>query len=429
MFEDTQVKEINRAVLVGLNAASLSREENATDETLEELAALLDTAGGTCLGTVLQNRPTPEPRTFIGEGKTAEVKELVEMLGADIVIFDNPLSPSQQRVLTEELGVTVMDRAALILDIFAKRARTSEGRLQVELAQYKYLLPRLTGMWKHLERQEGAIGTRGPGETQLESDRRHIHRKIAKLEEELKDVRRVRATQRERREKNEVPVVAIVGYTNAGKSTLLNALTGADIPANNRLFDTLDTTTRMLEISDTCTVLISDTVGFISKLPHQLVDAFKATLEELTFSDLLLHVIDTSDPLWREQADVVDQLIVELGAAETPRLEVFNKCDLAPAEILPHGEDIVTISARTGAGLPQLLEAIGRRLDTGARRVTIHLPYDQGGLLDTLYRESKVEKVDYTETIDVVAVCTPKTIGRLGPLVEGWQPHKEEWED
>ena len=429
MFEETQVKEINRAILVGLNAPGLRGEENATEESLEELSALLDTAGGTCLATVLQNRPNPEPRTFIGEGKTAEVKELVGSLGADIVIFDNPLSPSQQRVLTEELGVTVMDRAALILDIFAKRARTSEGRLQVELAQYKYLLPRLTGMWKHLERQEGAIGTRGPGETQLESDRRHIHRKIARLEGELKDVRRVRATQRERREKNEVPVVAIVGYTNAGKSTLLNALTGSDIPANNRLFDTLDTTTRMLEISDTCTVLISDTVGFISKLPHQLVDAFKATLEELTFADLLLHVIDTSDPLWREQADVVDRLIVELGAAETPRLEVFNKCDLAPAEILPHGEDIVTISARTGAGLPDLLAAIGRHLDNGARRVTIHLPYDQGGVLDTLYRESKVEKVDYTDTIDVVAVCTPKTIGRLGPLVEGWKPHKEDWED
>ena len=429
MTENQEKKAINRAVLVGLNAHCLSEAENADDSSMEELADLLETAGGECVGTVFQNKDTPDPRTFIGEGKVAEVKELVDAMGADMVIVDNPLSPSQQRALSEDLKIQVLDRAALILDIFAQRARTKEGRLQVELAQYQYLLPRLLGMWTHLERQEGAIGTRGPGETQLESDRRHIHRKIARLEGELKDVRRVRATQRERREKNEVPVVAIVGYTNAGKSTLLNALTGSDIPANNRLFDTLDTTTRMLEISDTCTVLISDTVGFISKLPHQLVDAFKATLEELTFADLLLHVIDTSDPLWREQADVVDRLIVELGAAETPRLEVFNKCDLAPAEILPHGEDIVTISARTGAGLPDLLAAIGRHLDNGARRVTIHLPYDQGGVLDTLYRESKVERVDYTDTIDVVAVCTPKTIGRLGPLVEGWKPHKEDWED
>ncbi|MDD6160277.1 MAG: GTPase HflX, partial [Oscillospiraceae bacterium] len=234
MFDEGRKENINRAVLVGLNAPCLSREENANEESLVELEALLETAGGVCLGTVLQNKATPDPRTFLGEGKVAEVKELVINTGADIVIFDNPLSPSQQRVLTEELGVTVMDRAGLILDIFAKRARTSEGRLQVELAQYKYLLPRLTGMWKHLERQEGAIGTRGPGETQLESDRRIIRGRIQKLENDLKDVRRVRATQRERREKNEVPVVAIVGYTNAGKSTLLNALTGSDIPANNR---------------------------------------------------------------------------------------------------------------------------------------------------------------------------------------------------
>ena len=413
MFEKTEVKEINRAVLAGLNAPCLSREENATDESLDELAALLDTAGGTCLGTVLQNRSAPDPRTFVGEGKAEEIRELVRSLGADIVIFDNPLSPSQQRVLTEELGVTVMDRSALILDIFAKRARTSEGRLQVALAQYKYLLPRLTGMWKHLERQEGAIGTRGPGETQLESDRRHIHRKIAKLEEELKDVRRVRATQRERREKNEVPVVAIVGYTNAGKSTLLNALTGAGIPANDRLFDTLDTTTRTLEISDTCTALISDTVGFISKLPHQLVDAFKATLEELTFADLLVHVIDASGPNWREQAAVVDRLIQELGAGETPRLEVFNKCDKFVGDILPHGEDMVPISAKTGAGLDALLAAIGRRLDAGARRVELRLPYGKGGLLDQLYREARVEKVDYGETIEVTAVCTPRTLGQM----------------
>lgn len=420
MFEKTQVKEINRAILAGLNSPCLSREENATEESLDELAALLDTAGGICLGTVLQNKSTPDPRTFIGEGKAAEIKELAGRLGADIVIFDNPLSPSQQRVLTGELGVTVMDRSALILDIFAKRARTSEGRLQVALAQYKYLLPRLTGMWKHLERQEGAIGTRGPGETQMETDRRLIHRKIDKLEEELKDVRRVRATQRERREKNEVPVVAIVGYTNAGKSTLLNHLTGAEIPANNRLFDTLDTTTRTLVISDTCTALISDTVGFISKLPHQLVDAFKATLEELTFADLLLHVIDASDPNWREQAAVVDRLIQELGVGEPPRLEVFNKCDKFVGDILPHGEDMVPISAKTGAGLDALRSAIAKRLDAGARRVELRLPYGKGGLLDQLYRETKVEKVEYGEAIRVTAVCTPRTLGQLADyLAEG----------
>ena len=426
---DTTQERRDRAVLVGLDAFSLAREENATEESMEELAALLETAGGESVATVMQSKDSPDPRTFIGEGKVAEVKELVHSLGADMVIFDNALSPSQQRALSGDLKVAVLDRSALILDIFAQRARTREGRLQVELAQYQYLLPRLTGMWTHLERQEGAIGTRGPGETQLETDRRHIRRKISKLEGELKDVRRVRATQRERRIKNEVSVVAIVGYTNAGKSTLLNKLTGAAIPANNRLFDTLDTTTRTLEISDTCTVLLSDTVGFIRKLPHHLVEAFKATLEELEYADLLLHVIDASSPQWREQVAVVDQLIGELGASQTPCIQVFNKCDLWTGEIRPHGEDKVSISARTGEGLDQLLRAIGDRLDTGARRVTIHLPYDRGGLLDRLYQEAKVEQVDYSESIDVVAVCTPKVIGQLGPLVEGWKPHKEPWEE
>ena len=426
MAETQEVRD--KVVLVGLNSPVLKKEENADEDTMEELSALVETAGGETVGIVLQNRPSPDPRTFIGEGKVAEVQLYCENTGATMVIFDNDLSPSQMRVLTELLGVQVLDRCGLILDIFAQRAKTKEGRLQVELAQYKYLLPRLLGMWTHLERQEGAIGTRGPGETQLETDRRHIHRKIAKLEDELRDVRRVRATQRERRIKNEVPVVAIVGYTNAGKSTLLNKLTGAEIPANNRLFDTLDTTTRTLEISDTCTVLLSDTVGFIRKLPHHLVEAFKATLEELSFADLLLHVIDASNPEWREQAAVVDQLIHELGADQTPRLEVFNKCDLWTGEIRPHGENIVSISARTGEGVPALLEAIGQRLDSGVKRVTIHLPYDKGGLLDRLYQEAKVERVDYGETIDVVAVCTPRTIGQLGPLVEGWQPHREPWE-
>jgi GTP-binding protein HflX len=346
-----------------------------------------------------------------------ELKQLVESSEATLVVCDNELSPSQMRVLTEMLGVQVLDRSGLILDIFAGRAKTREGRLQVELAQYKYLLPRLTGMWGHLVRQTASggrspIGTRGPGETQLETDRRHIRRKIAKLKEELEDVRRARGTARVRRIKNEVPVVAIVGYTNAGKSTLLNALTGADIPANDRLFDTLDTTTRTLEISDTCTVLLSDTVGFIRKLPHQLVDAFRATLEELSYADLLLHVIDASNPEWRGQAEVVETLIRELGAHTTARLDVFNKADLYNGDIRPHGKDIVTVSARTGAGLADLRAAIAARLDRGARHVTLALPYEKTGLLDLLYRDAKVLSVEYGETVEVKAVCTPKTLDR-----------------
>ncbi len=428
---EQQTKEINRTVLVGLNATNLSREENASDTTMEELEALLETAGGFCVGTVLQNRHSPEPRTFIGEGKVDEVKELVQLQEADLVIFDNDLSPSQLRVLTEEIGVQVMDRSALILDIFAQRAKTREGRLQVELAQYQYLLPRLTGMWGHLVRQTASggkspIGTRGPGETQLETDRRHIRRKIAKLREELEEVRRIRGVQRERRIKNAIPVVAIVGYTNAGKSTLLNKLTDSAIPANNRLFDTLDTTTRTLEISDTCTVLISDTVGFIRKLPHHLVDAFKATLEELTFADLLLHVIDASNPEWREQAEVVDRLIRELGADHTDRIEVFNKSDVYAGDIKPHGENIISISAKTGEGLPQLLAMIGKRLDSGYHKVTLHIPYDQGGVLDMLYREAKVEKVTYDAAIQVVAVCTEKILGQVRQYQVGEPPEETE---
>ena len=433
-MEHHMTEEIrDRAVLAGLNSPKLSARDNADESTMEELSALVETAGGETVGVVLQNRAVPDPRTFIGGGKVEEIRELVKSQEATTVIFDNDLTPSQMRVLTEELGVQVLDRSALILDIFAQRAKTREGRLQVELAQYQYLLPRLIGMWTHLERQagtsgKGPIGSKGPGETQLETDRRHIRRKIDKLKEELEEVRRVRGTQRQRRMKNEIPVVAIVGYTNAGKSTLLNALTGAGIPANNRLFDTLDTTSRLLTVSDTLEVVISDTVGFIRKLPHQLVDAFKATLEELEYADLLLHVIDISNPEWLEQAEIVDSLIRELGAEQTPCLRVYNKSDLFWGDIRPHGEMAVNISAKTGEGLSDLLAAIDRVLDKGTRRVTLHLPYDKGGLLDLLYRDAKVESVEYAETIDVVAVCNPRAIGQVKDYIEGWVEPKEDWE-
>ena len=430
-IEQNKEQKRDYAVLVGLRSPVLGAD-SADEESLAELGALVETAGGEPVGTILQSREKPDPHSFIGEGKVEEVRRMVENSDATMVIFDNDLSPSQIRVLTELCGVQVLDRSGLILDIFAQRAKTKEGCLQVELAQYQYLLPRLIGMWSHLERQGGTggspIGTKGPGETQLETDRRHIHRKIDKLKEELEEVRRVRGTQRQRRMKNEIPVVAIVGYTNAGKSTLLNAITGAGIPANDRLFDTLDTTTRLLTVSDTLAVVISDTVGFIRKLPHQLVEAFKATLEELEYADLLLHVIDVSNPEWREQARIVDELIRELGAEQIPCIRVYNKCDVAFTAQQEREADAVYISAKTGEGIPALLSAVDKKLDKGTKRVVIHLPYDKTGLLDGLYREAKVENVAYGETVDVTAVCTPRIMGQLKDYIEGWVEPKEDWE-
>lgn len=407
-----------RAILVGLNADCFTQEETATEETLEELEALLETAGGFCTAKVLQNRHAPDAHSFIGEGKAQEVRMLVEATASTMVIFDNELSPGNIRALEEIIGVTVLDRSALILDIFAQRAKTREGRLQVELAQYKYLLPRLSGMGTSLSRQGGGIGTRGPGETKLESDRRHIRERINRLEEELERVRQVRSVQRERRIKNSVPVVAIVGYTNAGKSTLLNRLTGAGIPANNRLFDTLDTTSRQLTVSDNLDVILSDTVGFIAKLPHHLVNAFRATLEELEYADLLLHVIDASDPNREEHVSVVDKLIAQLAKPGTPVLKCYNKSDLVSPEEIPTGEDIVAISAARGAGMEELLRKIECALGQARHHVALCLPYSMGGQVETLHDHAQVKRVEYTEKgIELEAVLDDILYGRLRSYV------------
>ena len=409
-----------KAILVGLNADCFKPEDTASYETLDELEALLETAGGICEAKLLQNRHTPDPHSFIGEGKAQELCELLESSGATLVVFDNDLSPSQIRALEEITGATVLDRSALILDIFAQRAKTAEGRLQVELAQYQYLLPKLSGMGKSMSRLGGGIGTRGPGETKLETDRRHIRERINRLRDELDEVRKVRAVQRERRIKNSVPVVALVGYTNAGKSTLLNQLTDAGIPANDRLFDTLDTTTRKLKVSDHLEVLLSDTVGFIAKLPHHLVEAFKATLEELEYADLLLHVIDASDPEREAHIAVVEKLIEKLAKPGVPVLRCYNKADLLEdISNLPIGEKNVPMCARSGIGMDELLTRIEQTLLGVLHHAVLLLPYSQAGVLDLLHKQAQVLRTDYTaDGIEVETVCSDELYGRYREYVK-----------
>ena len=407
-----------KAVLVGLNCDLFTKEEAANERTLDELEALLETAGGVCVGKILQNRHEPDPHSFIGEGKAEEVREWVQNTGATLVIFDNDLTPSQVRALEEATKAHVLDRSALILDIFAQRAKTREGKLQVELAQYKYYLPRLTTWNEEMGRLGGGIGTRGPGETQLETDKRHIRARISKLQSELKEVRKIRAVQRERRMKNDVPVICLVGYTNAGKSTLLNALTGAGIPANDRLFDTLDTTSRQLTVSDTCQAILSDTVGFIAKLPHHLVEAFRATLEELEYADLLIHVIDSADPERDDHIAVVDRLIAELAAPGTPVLECYNKCDLVADDEIPRGQDKVAISAASGFGLDALKEAVEQLLGRGKHHVKLLLPYAVGGMVAALHDTAQVLSSSYTENgIELDAIVDETLFGRLRQYV------------
>ena len=407
-----------KAVLVGLNCDLFTKEEAANERTLDELEALLETAGRVCVGKILQNRHEPDPPSFIGEGKAEEVREWVQNTGATLVIFDNDLTPSQVRALEEATKAHVLDRSALILDIFAQRAKTREGKLQVELAQYKYYLPRLTTWNEEMGRLGGGIGTRGPGETQLETDKRHIRARISKLQSELKEVRKIRAVQRERRMKNDVPVICLVGYTNAGKSTLLNALTGAGIPANNRLFDTLDTTSRQLTVSDTCQAILSDTVGFIAKLPHHLIEAFQATLEELQYADLILHVIDASDPDRNDHIEVAERLIAQLCKPGTPVIECYNKSDVAEDELFRRRDGAVAISAKTGEGLPQLLELIEKELDRGLHHVKLLLPYSAAGLVDLLHQKAKVTELSYEDGgIVAQAVVDEQVFGKIRDYV------------
>ncbi|MBQ9985083.1 MAG: GTPase HflX [Oscillospiraceae bacterium] len=414
-MEDQKKELIERAVLIGLDADIYPESEAVTESTMDELSELLMTAGGEEAGRVIQHRQSPEPKTLIGTGKAQEIAEFISANNISLAVFDNELSPAQTKNLEDILGVRVIDRSTLILDIFASRAQTREGRLQVELAQYKYILPRLVGSFSALSRLGGGIGTRGPGETKLETDRRHIRRRIAKIEDELETVMRTRNEQRRARTKREIPTVALIGYTNAGKSTLLNALTGSDIHAANRLFDTLDTTTRKFPVNDTAEILLSDTVGFIRKLPHHLTKAFRATLEELLYADLLLHVVDASNPEMAAHGLVVEQVIRDLGADNIPRLTVFNKCDLvSDRSIFENGADSACISAVTGEGFGELKAKICHMLSLSSRKADFEIPYSKSALLDILHREAKVISVEYLDAhIAVTATVDDRIYGLI----------------
>lgn len=385
-------KHLTRAILIGADTGEYDAESS-----MDELSELAKTAGAEELARVLQKREAYEPATVIGEGKLAEVKELCGSLGAELLIFDCELTASQIRNVEDETDVLVIDRTMLILDIFAGRAVSREGKLQVELAQLKYRLPRLMGIGASLSRLGGGIGTRGPGETQLETDRRHIRRRIDKLSAELKELEERRSYARDRRKKDSVQVGAIVGYTNAGKSTLLNLLTGADVLAEDKLFATLDPTSRAIELPDGRSLLLVDTVGLIRRLPHHLVEAFKSTLEEAACADIIIHVCDVSDPEAAEKADVTLKTLADLGAAEIPVVTVLNKCDLL-TENIPEDDSTVKISAKKAQGIDRLLQVVAANLPETAKRMKLLLPYDKAGFTAKLRENGKVFTEEYTET-------------------------------
>lgn len=415
----TEEKKNSTAVLVGVETPEM--RDGECDASLDELERLAETAGAVVAARLVQSREKPDVRTVIGSGKVAELKTICSECGAELCIFDCEMSPSQIRNVEDEVGeVRVIDRSMLILDIFALHAATAEGKLQVELAQLKYTAPRLIGKGKQLSRLGGGIGTRGPGESKLESDKRHLARRVASLETELEAVENTRRTTRSARDRSGLPRVAIVGYTNAGKSTLLNRLTDAGILAEDKLFATLDPTTRKFTLPGGESVLLTDTVGFIRKLPHHLVKAFRSTLEEAALSDILLHIVDASDPEYPDEMKVTEELLAELGAGGKPALIVYNKCDReadgipAPALATNGSNRAVCVSALTGQGVDEMVAMLEAIVREGKVRVTFRFPNSEAGALSSLYRMAAVESVEYgDEYITAVAVADAKTRGVL----------------
>ena len=429
-------EKIEKAILVGVRITSETHQGLSLDESLQELAMLAETAGIEVVGEITQNLSRPNSRTYIGKGKLDELKLFAEELDADIVIFDDELSPRHQRELEKEFSqkIKVLDRTALILDIFAQHADTREGMLQVELAQYKYRLPRLTRAWTHLARQAGGaagrsgsvggVGLRGPGETQLEVDRREINRKIVKLEEEIEKVRQHRNRHRQQRRKTNIPVVALVGYTNSGKSTLLNALTDANIYVADQLFATLDPTTRQLELPSGETVLLSDTVGFIQKLPTDLIAAFRATLEEIAEADLLLHLIDGSHENAAQQKTTVLETLEELESGEIPILTIYNKIDLlneTDLEELKENADpqALFISAKERLGFEALAEGIASGIVQNFKRLSVMLPFSEGKLVSIFHEKGHVETLEHIEEgVSITGLLPIEIVSFFEPYIQ-----------
>ena len=410
MIETRPKRNHERAILIGLEQDGVSKWD--LRDSMEELAELANSAGAEVVDTITQKLQKPTAPYYIGKGKAELIKDSLQDRQVTSVIFNDELSPAQGRNLENLLARKVLDRTQLILDIFAQRARSREGRLQIELAQLQYLLPRLTGMWEHLSRQTGGIGMRGPGETQLEVDRRRVQERIARLERELESVRKTRAVQRQGRKRHQWPVASVVGYTNAGKSTLLNLLTGADVVAENRLFATLDPTTRSFTLPNKQRVLLTDTVGFLRKLPHTLIESFKATLEEVSEADLLIHVVDLSHARVDEQMEAVDKVTKELDAYGKQTLIVFNKIDNLPDRELAETyvkrfSGSVAISARTGEGVNRLVQALQDALSSWRLRLHFRIPTKESALLAEIHRVGHVLELKYEGNDAVIVAHVP----------------------